>query len=313
MPKRFTKETFIGKSKEVHGDKYDYSKVKYVNSVTKVCIVCPVHGDFWVRPADHIHSKVGCPRCSGLKKSNTEEFIEKARKKYGDKYDYSKVNYVNSKTKVCIVCHEKDVFGNEHGEFWQRPNDHLNGYACPKCAQNHIPTTSEWVKMARLVHGDKYDYSKVNYVDAVTKVCIVCPEHGEFWQRPTNHIYLGAGCPDCNSNAKSRMEEKVFDNINELGIKIERQKTFDWLKYKRNLYLDFYLPTEKLAIEVQGDQHFAPIEKFGGMTDFELRKKRDYYKKKLCEEHGIKVFYVTKRNDGLKDVLNYLNETTRKE
>ena len=101
--------------------------MKYVNSVTKVCIVCPVHGDFWVRPADHIHSKVGCPRCSGLKKSNTEEFIEKARKKYGDKYDYSKVNYVNSKTKVCIVCHEKDVFGNEHGEFWQRPNDHLNG------------------------------------------------------------------------------------------------------------------------------------------------------------------------------------------
>ena len=313
MPKRFTKETFIEKAKAIHGDKYDYSKVNYVNSVTKVCIVCSEHGEFWVRPADHIHSKVGCPRCSGVKKSNTEEFIEKARKKYGDKYDYSKVNYVNSKTKVCIICHEKDVFGKEHGEFWERPNDHLTGYGCPKCGQNHIPTTSEWVEMARLVHGDKYDYSKVNYVDAVTKVCIVCPEHGEFWQRPANHIHLGAGCPDCNSNAKSRMEEKVFNKINELDIKIERQKTFDWLKYKRNLYLDFYLPTEKLAIEVQGDQHFVPIEKFGGMTDFELRKKRDYYKKKLCEEHGIKIFYVTKRNDGLKNVLDYLDETAHKE
>ena len=304
---------FIEKSKKIHGDKYDYSKVEYVNSETKVCIICPEHGEFWVRPLDHIHKKSGCSKCSGVKKSNTEEFIEKARKKYGDKYDYSKVNYVNNKQKVCIICHEKDIFGNEHGEFWERPNDHLTGYGCPKCAQNHVPTTAEWIEMARLVHGDKYDYSKVNYVDAVTKVCIVCPEHGEFWQRPANHIHLGSGCPDCNSNAKSKMEEKVFNKINELDIKIERQKTFDWLKYKRNLYLDFYLPTEKLAIEVQGDQHFTPIEKFGGMTDFELRKERDYYKKKLCEEHGIKIFYITKRNDGLKNVLDYLDETTHKE
>ena len=311
MPKKFTKEMFIEKSKRVHGDKYDYSKVEYINSETKVCIVCPKHGEFWVRPADHIHRKSGCTRCSGLKKSNTEEFIKKAREKYGDKYDYSKVEYVNSKAKVCIICHEKDVLGNEHGEFWQRPNDHLTGYLCPKCGKNHIPTTDEWVKMAKFVHGDKYDYSKVKYVDSKTKVCIICPKHGEFWQSPPNHLN-GSGCPDCNSNAKSKMEEDIFSFLNEKGIAIIRQKTFDWLKYRGHLFIDFYLPESNIAIEVQGEQHFAPIEKFGGITDFELRKIRDTVKKKLCEEHGIKVFYVTKKNNGLKDVLNFLNETTNK-
>lgn len=108
------------------------------------------------------------------------------------------------------------------------------------------------------------------------------------------------------------MEENVFNELNKLNIVVERQKTFDWLKYKSNLYLDFYLPSKNFAIEVQGEQHFVPIEKFGGVSDFEIRKKRDYYKKKLCEEHGIKIFYVTKKNNGLNDVLEYINETTDK-
>ena len=109
-----TKE-FIEKAKRIHGDKYDYSKVKYVNNRTKVCIICPEHGEFWQRPTSHLKGCI-CYRCSQKakakkqKKSSTNEFIEKAKKIHGDKYDYSKVEYINAKTKVCIIC-------PEHGEF----------------------------------------------------------------------------------------------------------------------------------------------------------------------------------------------------
>jgi hypothetical protein len=120
-------EEFISKSKEIHDDKYDYSKVEYVNAQTKVCIICPIHGEFWQRPLDHIKNKSGCPRCVGRNKT-TEEFIKKAKEVHGNKYDYSKVEYKGAFTKVCIIC-------PEHGEFWQVPNNHLNGKGCPYC--NH--------------------------------------------------------------------------------------------------------------------------------------------------------------------------------
>ena len=304
---RRTTEDFIKRARDIHGDRYDYSKVKYINTKTKVCIICPEHGEFFVTPRDHIYSHAGCPKCSGCYRSTTEEFIEKAEKLYGKKYDYSKVEYINSKTKVCIICHEKDIFGNEHGEFWQRPNDHLRGYECPKCKKNHTPTTEEWVKIAKLIHGDRYDYSKVEYKDAHTKVCIICPIHGEFWQTPNNHLN-GTNCPECNSDNKSKMEENIDLLLNEYNIKHERQKTFNWLKHKRNLFLDFYIPYKKVAIEVQGEQHFVPTSRFGGEEYLKIQQERDQVKKKLCEEHGIKLFYITKKNYSINEILEYLGK-----
>jgi len=183
---KLTTEEFIRRAKEIHGDKYDYSKVEYVDFRTKVCIICPEHGEFWQAPKGHLNGQ-GCSKCAGMNKT-TEEWIEEARKIHGDKYDYSKVNYVNSYTKVCIIC-------PEHGEFWQIPKGHLDGCGCSKCSKRL--TTEEFIRRAREVHGDKYDYSKAEYVDSKTKVCIICPEHGEFWQTPSNHLN-GRGCPYCN-------------------------------------------------------------------------------------------------------------------
>ena len=112
----------------------------------------------------------------------TEEFIKKAKEIHGNKYDYSKVEYKNTSTKVCIIC-------PEHGEFWQTPNHHLQGHGCPKCKnekirKRHTHNITIFIEKARKVHGDKYDYSKAEYINASTKVCIICPEHGEFWQTP---------------------------------------------------------------------------------------------------------------------------------
>ena len=190
---------FITKSSEVHGQKYEYTKVNYVNTQTKVCIICPEHGEFWQTPNHHLRGQ-GCPTC-GIEKNNekirstTENFIKKAHLKHCNKYDYSKVHYVNNYTKVIIIC-------PEHGEFEQRPNDHLNGAGCPKCGGNYSPTKEEWIDLANEIHNGKYDYSKVNYMNNHTKVCIICPEHGGFWQRADHHL-RGQGCPKCANEANS--------------------------------------------------------------------------------------------------------------
>lgn len=187
---------FIEKAKRIHGDKYDYNNTTYVDAFTKVCIICPQHGEFWQSPTNHTHKTHprGCPKCNGGLKSNKEEFIEKAKLVHGNKYDYSKVEYINANTKICIIC-------PTHGEFWQIPNAHLRGNRCPKCWDEIKPSMllsnrEEFIQKAKQVHGDKYDYSKVEYINSSTKVCIVCPKHGEFWQTPTHHL-SGQGCKKC--------------------------------------------------------------------------------------------------------------------
>ena len=201
-----TKEEFIEKAKAVHGDKYDYSKVDYKNAHTKICIICPEHGEFWQLPMSHINKKNGCPMCSGNAKLTTETFIEKAKSIHGDEYDYSKVNYINNRTKVCVIC-------PKHGEFWVRPGKHLQGQKCPLCAhQSFSYTTKSFIDKAKEIHGNKYDYSKVTYKDSHTKICIICPNHGEFWQTPTNHL-RGRGCPKCkadNQSINNRMTTEDF-------------------------------------------------------------------------------------------------------
>lgn len=129
-----------------------------------------------------------------MRTSNTKEFIEKAQKTHGDKYDYSKVKYTHNKTKVCIIC-------PKHGEFWQRPHDHLRSNGCPKCKgdrirQSKLITLEQFITRSSIKHNNKFDYSKSNYVDGSTKICIICPTHGEFWQTAADHL-AGRGCPKC--------------------------------------------------------------------------------------------------------------------
>lgn len=134
-----------------------------------------------------------------------DEFVTKARAAHGDKYDYSKVVYVNQSVDVIIIC-------PEHGEFLQRPNNHYMGAGCPLCVGNHKMTTETFIKRAREIHGDKYDYSKSVYVNSKTKLIISCPEHGDFEQSPDKHL-SGHGCPMC---AQSKVEAT---NLQKYGAK----------------------------------------------------------------------------------------------
>lgn len=302
--KKLNTETFILRSKEKHHNKYDYSKVVYKNSTTKVCIICPEHGEFWQTPTAHLQGQ-GCPKCTKTSKLTTEKFIEKAKTKHNNKYDYSKVVYgKNNREKVCIIC-------PEHGEFWQQPSSHLKGQGCPICANQYSPTTEEWVERAKAVHGNKYNYSKSKYINSITKICVICPEHGEFYVFPNNHLN-GNGCPKCKG---SNLEQKISNLLIKNNIKFEFRKHFSWLKNKKPLEVDFYLPDYNVAIECQGEQHLKQRTQFSDEKRYEKQFETDLIKNKLCKENKIKLLYFggialdkIEINDGIYDKNTYFTK-----
>ena len=191
--KKNKQEIFIDKATEKHSGFYSYEKVDYKDSNTKVCIICPEHGEFWQTPVTHLRGR-GCPECANKRRGDKRRwskdiFIKRSNEIHGGKYDYSKVTYKNNSDKVCIIC-------PEHGEFWQTPIAHIfNKQGCPKCAHKGL-NRDDMIDMFRKVHGNKYDYSKFIPGKMNDKACFICPEHGEFWQSPTKHM-KGQGCPKC--------------------------------------------------------------------------------------------------------------------
>jgi len=222
-----TTEEFVTEAREIHGDKYDYSKVEYKKSYSKVLITCPKHGEFWQNPAHHTFLKgrgcTSCTREAPVKRrvKTTEDFITKAKKVHGNKYDYSKVEYTTTKTKVLITC-------PEHGEFWQQPRYHLGGNRCSRCSGCHKPTTEDFITKAKKVHGNKYDYSKVEYVTNKTKVLITCPEHGEFWQQPRYHLE-GSDCLSCARHSAARKNANTTEQFITKAKKVHGNK-YDYSK-----------------------------------------------------------------------------------
>ena len=222
------KEKFIEKSERVHGGKYDYSKVDYVDSLTKVCIICKEHGEFWQTPQAHARGN-GCPKCANKKRGDTfrsdgETFIEKANVIHNGKYLYDKDRYVNAMTKVPILC-------LEHGTFWMTPMAHLNGQGCPKCSGRGL-NTDEVIQLFKEKHGDKYDYSKVTFNKMHEKVCIICPIHGEFLQTPSKHL-MGQGCPKCGAMRRSSEKKlKTSDFIKKSEVVHNGKYIYDKTEYK---------------------------------------------------------------------------------
>ena len=221
MSKKLTTNEVIQRFKKIHNNKYDYSKVNYTNNHTKVYITCPIHGGFYQSP--YCHSKgQECKKCGNAKirnklLSNKKEFVNKSNIIHNNKYDYSKFIYKNAISKSIIIC-------PIHGEFLQRPNEHLRmTEGCPKCGiikcnitkrkLGIIYSNDEYIKKVRLVHGNKYDYSKVSYENSHKKICIICKKHGDFFQTPNSHLN-GNGCPKCiHIISKSEIEFLNYVNI----------------------------------------------------------------------------------------------------
>jgi hypothetical protein len=285
---KMPQDEFIIKSQKANNYQYDYSKTKYVNGNTKVIVTCPIHGDFLTLPANHLRGS-GCPKCYGTKKRTTQEFITLAKQVHGNKYDYSKSNYFSSEKPIEIIC-------KLHGPFLQIAGNHLKGDNCPICVGHQKSNTIEFIKKSKLIHGDRFNYDKVEYKTNKTPVVITCPKlgHGDFIMKPNSHLG-GSGCPICS---ESRGEKLLSLILKELNINFTRQAKFKDCtnlqtgKYCRKLPFDFYLPDFNTVIEYDGVQHFKSVEFWGGDNSFKTQQVRDSIKNQYCEIHGIKMIRI---------------------
>lgn len=268
-------EKFVRRAKKIHNDKYDYSNVNYVNNHTNVSIICLIHGEFKQSPKSHLMG-CGCPKCAGVASPSIEQFVYKAKKTHDKKYIYSDVEYINARTKIIIFC-------LEHGKFKQTPADHLKGNGCPKCAS--VSNTKLFIDKAKKVHGCKYNYSKVVYINTYDKVIIICPKHGFFEQAPTSHLN-GRGCPKCQ-NTVSKSSQLWLDNLSIPKKYREKSIKVGDTTYK----LDAYDPINNIAYEFNGDFWHGNPEKFSP-NDINPKTKTTYgelYEKTLKKENKLKV------------------------
>lgn len=267
---RLNTSSFIEKSKSIHGNRYDYSKVNYVNNKTPVVITCPIHGDFLQEPRTHL-SGGGCASCYNDKQRHTtDKFIQRAKEIHGDKYDYSKVIYKNAKTKVCIIC-------PIHGEFYQVASAHLKGHGCQLCLKHD---TKYFVESAKKSHGEKYDYSQVDYINNNTPVEIICPKHGSFFQRPKEHTSQNQGCPHCHPQY-SKGEKEVVKFIRSIYTGEIVENCRDVISPRE---LDIYLPELKIAFEYNGLYYHS-----SGFNKNPSCSRNKFLK---CEEKGIRLITV---------------------
>jgi Zn finger protein HypA/HybF involved in hydrogenase expression len=338
MSSRYSKtsEDFIQKAKHIHGDHFDYSKVEYVNGNTKVLIKCNTcNKEFYQTPIYHYKIK-DCPYCSREKRRENNVYKNKIYRNYkpvlkyddasainmiksihGDKYGYDQVKYIGSNKPVKIYCKECKRYVDVIFRSL------LSGSGCPICSRKNqrvklMMTNDEFIKKSKAIFGDYlFDYSKTLYRGYNSKIILKCNKHNyEFEQTASNHLNGNNGCPFC---INYKQEQIIGILLKLYNISFEREKTFDWLIYKSNMSLDFYLPYYNVAIEYQNEQHFKPIN-FNGLSyndllnNFNDIKKRDEIKKILCNNNGLKIFYINYYDniyEKLYDILLYINAISK--
>ena len=295
-----TQQEFIERAEKIHIDingniKYDYSLAKYVDAITKVKIIClkEGHGEFLQTPNHHLAGQ-GCKICGiNIRTMSTEEFIKKATDVHCNKYDYSLVEYIDTITKVKIICPKEG-----HGEFLQTPNSHLSESGCVICGiEEHLKKTTKtlqnFIKDAQKSHGYIYDYSLVEYINNNTKVKIICHKHGVFEQIPDSHI-RDKGCPVCRES-KGERKIKTFLIVNDINF--NKQHKFNDCKNINPLPFDFYLPEHNLCIEYDGEHHYKSV-RFNGKSiessekAFKKTQLHDQIKTDYCLNNNIQLLRI---------------------
>lgn len=288
MRSKLTTTEFINKAKLIQGDKYLYHNTKYIRSDEKVIITCSIHGDFEQIPRNHLQGR-GCAKCSPNTSSNkqrfsSDDFINKANVVHNNIYNYSKVEYINSQTKIKIIC-------PEHGEFEQIPNSHLLGHGCSKCGKEILSKkfrkdVSEFISKASIVHDNKYSYEKFIYTNNKVKSIITCKLHGDFYQNAYDHL-TGRGCPKCILKSQTILFQKLQNDFKEELFLWEYSP--EWLQRQR---FDIFLPKYNTAIEYNGIQHYEIKEFFGGEEAFINQQGRDNLKKEKCIDNNCNMIEV---------------------
>jgi very-short-patch-repair endonuclease len=202
---KLTTEQVISRFRSRHGDRYDYSEVVYHLDGVPVTIICNNHGRFEQRPDLHWKG-ANCPRCAWLERDRgrieraAAAFESRARATHGDRYDYTEARFKGARENLMVVC-------RKHGPFEQTASAHIRGAGCPHCANEsknqdkREACRDAFVERARMVHGDRYDYSLAKYKTVHSAVQIGCSIHGFFRQSPGSHL-RGTGCPRCANNIR---------------------------------------------------------------------------------------------------------------
>ena len=204
MPRALTRDSFIEKANSIFNGKYSYEKVNYVDYKTEVTITCPIHGDFKQRPSNHLKGH-GCPHCA---KNGVRPTLEAFRARFSDKMiNLSEFEYKRATDAGKCLC-------ERCGNVWYTtPMSLTKGSGCPRCAKERrvMKRTSnidEFIRKFQEKHGINYDFSEAKYVNAITKMAVICPLHGKFSMTP-NDLLSGHGCPKCNASSL----EQVVRNI----------------------------------------------------------------------------------------------------
>jgi len=258
-----TQEQFIIESNVIHKEKYTYSKVKYVNIKTPVIITCHKHGDWEQLPSNHLWG-YGCTDCgyeqlSEQKRLSIETIRQRSNDIHENKYYVKYVEHSQrERTMLKINC-------SIHGEFNQAMNDHLLGEGCYDCgkkkmADSQCSTTEEFIKKAKDIHGDTYDYSQVEYVNSSTNVTLICKFHGPFQIQPSNHLYFeNYGCKSCGyerTRNKKRLSQDIF-------IKRVIMVHGDLYDYSKSVYQGYYTPLI-IICKKHGEFEIEPCYHFKG-------------------------------------------------
>lgn len=272
---KFTKDDFIRLAKSQHGERYSYGNVVFTNTSTPVTVTCSEHGDFDVKPFNHYKLGTNCPKCAASESLMTkEDFLDKVTTIHGNTYDYSQLNFKGYTETVTIGC-------PTHGIFYQKARVHLNGSGCPVCHRESTKKTlDDFILEANEVHGNIYNYDKVNYVNNKSPITVVCKRHGSFRTNPNRHVSQKQGCPRCR---ESRGERQIAHILDVNGIGFIREYKFNDSLYR----YDFFLPKFEVLIEFHGIQHYEPVERFGGYEALESIKMRDWDKVMLAKDKVI--------------------------
>ena len=288
-------EEVIRRFREKHSNDYDYSKVEYKNQYEKVLIGHNVNGEkhwFYQTPKMHWLGQ-GCPICFGTPKKSTDEFIKNITDKFGDIFDTSKINYVANNIKVTIGCknHKDDYKADSNGIFWfeKTPNAFLTQVnPCPRCSSTARYDTEDFIYRANKIHNFTYLYDKIVVTNCRNKVTITCREHGDFQQSPIKHL-SGQGCQKCFN---SLGENAILAFLKKNNITFSQKKIYDGLIDVLPLSYDFFLPDKNILIEYNGEQHYKPVDIFGGEEQFKIQVLHDNLKKEYAEKNCIKLVVI---------------------
>lgn len=289
----YNTQSFVKKAKEIHGNKYNYSLVEYINSQSKVKIICPKHGCFEQVPSDHLRGR-GCLKCGKeacgekQKEDAAKNFVARCKEIHGDKYNYDKVVYIGSHHPIIVTC-------PKHGDFITLPNRLLNGRGCKKCKCDTLhslysKTKDNFIQDAIRVHGNMFDYSMVEYLNNKTEINIICPEHGVFKQKPQVHLG-GCGCPICGNAGEAKIAHYL--DVHHINYKREYFIKNAFLNNRqKHLFADFFIPEKELVIEYNGEQHYKPVKMWGGERKLKKQQERDETLELICKAKGLHLVVI---------------------